>query len=275
MGLKTCKQWIILGIVLLGWSGAAHAQPVITVPQPVVQGLAPDIRIAGLRPNEQVKLYSLWMHTRWEQAAPGDWRPVPAPVVAWAELQADRRGRVDLARADVRRGTWRGRDPYGPFWSGRRPGSAAGAELPPLPASVRPETLREGEMRLLVVRGDTVIAQAPVRFGPAPNLRFAEVTQGQWHGVYAAPIGARRLPTIILLHGSEGGGRDEARAMAARYAANGFAALALNYFAWDMKNLPAIPNVHVNIPLERIAEARTWLEGQPEADVSRLGLYGH
>lgn len=254
---------------------ASPAQPAIVLPRPLIEGFAPDIRINGLRPRETVRVFGLRMFSRWEEATPGNWRPVPAPVVSWADVTADRRGMVDLGRAQVRQGSWRGADPYGLFWSGRRPGSAAGASLPALPSGVRLDALRDGDTRMLVARGDAIVAQMPLRYASPPNLRITEVTRGGWHGVYAAPQGGRRLPTLILLHGSEGGDRDGARQLAARFAGQGFAALTLNYFAWDFKNLPDIPNVHVNVPIERIADARDWLATQAETDTGRIGLYGH
>ena len=101
------------------------------------------------------------------------------------------------------------------------------------------------------------------------------MAEGRINGAYAAPNDGKRHPAVILLHGSEGGDRDAARALAVRFAGHGYAAFALNYFAWDLKGLPDVPNAHVNQPIELIGQVRDWLRAQPEADVERIGLYGH
>ncbi|MES2753527.1 MAG: acyl-CoA thioester hydrolase/BAAT C-terminal domain-containing protein, partial [Pseudomonadota bacterium] len=67
----------------------------------------------------------------------------------------------------------------------------------------------------------------------------------------------------------------EAHDQAVRFAGKGYAAFALNYFAWDLKKLTGPPNYHVNQPIELIAQVRDWLATRPEADVRRLGVYGH
>lgn len=83
------------------------------------------------------------------------------------------------------------------------------------------------------------------------------------------------MPVIILLHGSEGGGADGARSLATRFAGQGYAAFALNYFAWDLKALKGPPNYHVNQPIELIGQVRDWLTLRPEVDPRRIGLHGH
>ncbi len=47
----------------------------------------------------------------------------------------------------------------------------------------------------------------------------------------AGQYGVRSLPTVLLLHGSEGGKLDDAQALAERFAGQGFAALSVIYFA--------------------------------------------
>lgn len=144
-----------------------------------------------------------------------------------------------------------------------------------LPNGVTASRAARGEIALLVTAGGNVLGSGKLTYREPTGLTVRPVAQGRLNGVFAAPANERRRPAIILLHGSEGGGAEEARAMAVRFAGQGYAAFALNYFAWDLKGLRGPPNHHVNQPIELIAEVRDWLALQPEADVSRLALYGH
>jgi dienelactone hydrolase len=78
-------------------------------------------------------------------------------------------------------------------------------------------------------------------------------------GAFAAPgdpaggAGAARglRPAIILLHGSEGGDSASARVLAEAFAAQGYAAFALTYFAWGGR-IPGVPAALVNVPIEMV-----------------------
>jgi len=119
-----------------------------------------------------------------------------------------------------------------------------------------------------------VIADEIVSFAEPPGLAVESVAAGRLNGVFAAPQGARHLPAIILLHGSEGGGAESARRLATRFAGQGYAAFALNWFAYDVARLPGVPNKHVNQPIELIDQVRAWLARRPEVDAGRIGVYG-
>jgi dipeptidyl aminopeptidase/acylaminoacyl peptidase len=94
--------------------------------------------------------------------------------------------------------------------------------------------------------------------------------------VFVAPPGAQRLPTLIHLHGSEGGSINKARHDAMTYAGRGFATLAIAYFAWDYEAEGLdIPRSHINIPVETLDRARAWLASRPESDAARIGLIGN
>lgn len=238
----------------------------------IVAGFAPEIRLNGVAPGETIDMFGIRMFQNWEPTVDGSWAPVPRPVISFARLQVASGGSIDLGKADVVDGTWTGADPYGLLWSGRR-ADRPGTVLPP--SSFEVSNLRNEEGRVLAVRNGAIIADAPITFSAPPAVVIEDVSSGRVTGAFAFPEGAESRPVVILLHGSEGGGRDAARDMAQRYAGHGFAAFALNYFAWDFQNLTDVPNVHVNQPIEVIADVRDWLTTRPEADVSRLGIYGH
>lgn len=262
-------------VMVAAWSNVAVAEVRIDT-APVVSGKPPAIRVVGLVSNERVRVHLFRMFSRWTTNDPtqrSGWRKTPRPLHAWADVRADARGVVDLRRARVVAGTYRGTDAYGLMWSGRRAEDPllAGAAVP----SFDPAILRDNENRLVVTRGPAMLAQAALRSAAPPGLVERSVADGTLNGGYAAPADGRRHPALILLHGSEGGDRADARAIAQRFAGQGFAAFALNYFAWDLKGIAGVPNAHVNQPIELLATVRDWLAAQPEADVARIGVYGH
>lgn len=264
---------VSLLFVSIAWAGVASAEVVLVGARTVASGDAPALRLEGLAPREVVRVHALRKFSRWADDGTGRWVESPAVLHAWADYQADARGTVNLARAAPIRGTYSGPDPLGLLWSGHRRGSPelAGVAAPDIYAPAQ----QQGAVYLSIVRRDAVAARAELRFVEPPGLRVVTVAEPGLNGVFAAPADGRVRPALVLLHGSEGGGAEEARAMATRYAAKGYAALAVNYFAWDLKGLTGIPNVHVNHPIENLERARAWLATRPEADIERFGVYGH
>jgi dienelactone hydrolase len=243
---------------------------------PVVSGYEPAILVKGLARRGGVRVHMLRMFTKWETNDPTKrtgWRQVPQPLHAWADFRADAKGDIDLRRSRATAGTYRGVDAYGLMWSGRKAGDAMlrEASVPGFDMN----SLRAGETRIVVTRGASILAQAPLGSAPPARSIVKIVAQGALNGTYAAPTDGRRHPAVILLHGSEGGDRDAARALAQRFAGRGFAAFALNYFAWDLKGLPGVPNAHVNQPIELLTQVREWLGAQPQVEPRRIGIYGH
>lgn len=266
--------WSLVGLMLVAQAPAASAVR-IEAP-PVVAGFAPVTRINGLTPHEVVRVHLFRVFTRWVTDDPTQrtgWHEVPQPLHAWVAVRADARGQVDLSRAQPDEGTYRGVDAYGLMWSGRKPGDASLSDA--AVAGFDPATLPVGAARLVVTRGHTEVAQASVASSTPAGITTTFVADGTLNGSYAAPADGRRHPALILLHGSEGGDRDGATALAQRFAGQGFAAFSLNWFAWDLKGLSGVPNVHANQPIELLTRVRDWLATRPEADVARVGVYGH
>lgn len=242
----------------------------------VVSGFPPVVRLSGLGSGETIRVHLFRMYARWETADPAKrtgWRQVPQPLHAWVDARAGRRGRLDLARAVPLAGTYRGADAYGLSWSGRKPGDRALS--PAVVADFNLGSIEQGASRLVVTRGSQVVAQALLRISAPAGLRTVELAEGPLNGFFAVPDSGRSHPAVILLHGSEGGDRDAAREIAQRFAGQGFAAFALNYFAWDLKNIVGVPNEHVNQPIELLEQVRTWLAAQPQVAAGRIGAYSH
>lgn len=80
--------------------------------------------------------------------------------------------------------------------------------------------------------------------------------------------GGRRLPAILVLGGSEGG-LDTISGMAADFARQGYAALALAYW-----REPGLPQTLEGVPLEYFDQAVAWLKARPDIDPRGIGAIG-
>ena len=265
---------LAIATAIIVCASPAVATDIVVEPRTkVASGSEPGIAITGLSYRQRVRIHAFASFGRWIDGGGGRYKEVVDTYHSWADVTADRQGRVAMDRANVRNGTYAGVDGYGLLWSMRKPRDPILANAAPTGSDApRPA---KGTTSLLVTAAGKIIGSGKVEYREPPGLSVKIVTEGRLNGAYAAPADKRRRPVIILLHGSEGGGAEEARSLAVRYAGQGFAAFALNYFAWDLKKLDGPPNHHVNQPIELIAEVRDWLARQPEADVTRLALYGH
>ena len=240
-------------------------------------GETPRIAITGLEPGEMVGVHLFRVVNRWLPDGKGGWRNEPTPMHGWARIRTDAQGKIDLATAIPEDGTSKAVGPVTLFWSARRASDPLVAEQAFARQGV---TLKDDGTHLLrVTRGQTIIAEHRLRITverPDAAMTRIEIRTPQLSGFFAAPAGARNLPVILHLHGSEGGSPAKARDIAQRYAELGFATLAINYFAWDYEagGLP-VPNAHRNIPVELLDRARLWLADRPEADTARIALVGN
>lgn len=238
-------------------------------------GETPEPRVEGLQPGEIVSLHLLRQMTRWLPDGNGGWRAEPTLMHGWARYQADSEGTVSTVELAPQAGSSVAVGSRTMFWSARRSGDPLLAEQVFAEAGVA--LTSETTLMLRVARGEEVIAERS--FGidrtRAAMTKIDIITPGLV-GVFAAPSGAMALPTIIHLHGSEGGSLAKSRDIAQRYAEAGFATLAVAYFAWphEANGLP-LPNEHRNVPLELLERARDWLSERPEAAVDRIGLVGN
>lgn len=252
--------------------GAGSTDPVRIFPETGwANGFDPGIAVRGLTPGETVRIHAFRPFQRWDKMD-GKWVSTATLYHGWADVRADASGVVEMDRAVVGAGTYRGIDGYGLIWSMRRPTDPAVAGT--RPAGLKPVKYTGGT-RIVVTRGSEILADTMLVSRDPPNLDVETIADGALNGVFAAPKSGRNLPTIILLHGSEGGGSDSARAQAVRFAGQGYAAFALNYFAWDMQGLKGVPNTHINLPIELIDRVRQLLVARREVDGKRIALYGH
>lgn len=250
-------------------AASAAAAPRLPTPAPIVSGFAPAITVEGLQNKDQVRLWTVRRFTRWEEID-GRWTEVQVVLYAWADY-VPRRGEVDVRTSASVRGTYIGVDAYGLLWSGRPADDPMIAEAHPPSADVTAGST--GHLVALV--NGREIGRASLTQREPDGLRITQVRAEGFAGVYAAPADGHTHPVVLLLHGSEGGNLDDARALAVRFAGQGYAALSVIYFAWDLAKVGGVASAHVNTPIELLRRARDWVALQPEADTGRLGVYGH
>ena len=265
------RQLLLTVVITIGVAAVLAAQVAVEPSGTVVSGYPPNITIRGLHSGETVRVHSLRTYGR-GQVVDGKWVERDEILHAWVDVRADRRGVVSLESARPVAGTYSSIDGRGLLWSMRRPGDAALASA----RFVGQDRVPPAETtRLVVERRGQVVAEGLLRFVDAPGISVEVVAEGDVNGTFAAPRTAKRAPALILLHGSEGGSKDGSRRVATLWAGLGYAAFALNYFAYDDAKVAGVPrNVHVNQPIEAIEKVREWLAKRSQADVDRLGLFG-
>ncbi len=175
-------------------------------------------------------------------------------------------GKIELGTAIPREGSYSGADPRGLFWSMVPTGL-------PLPADLKP-----GQVLLRVEQEGRPPAAAVIEFTQSvPDVTVEEVKDFPG-AVFAYPNGKKGLPTLIVLGGAEGGARS-VRGEGPKFASRGFAVLVLPYYSppklpMGEREIKELPADFVDIPIERLNQARTWIAGRAEADQRRIGLYG-
>lgn len=85
---------------------------------------------------------------------------------------------------------------------------------------------------------------------------------------YIRPNTQGRHPALLILGGSEGG-TEGVRRLAAPFAAQGYAVLALSYFGAE-----GLPQNLDQIPLEYFATGLRWLAARREVDAAHIGVFG-
>jgi uncharacterized protein len=101
-----------------------------------------------------------------------------------------------------------------------------------------------------------------------PGAIKTNIREAGLYGVLYAPEGARNLPVVIAIGGSEGG-LDVASTAARSFAQRGYVVLALAYW-----RAPGLPQSLENVRLEYFKQAIDWLKTRPEADPQRIGFLG-
>lgn len=232
----------------------------------IVRGAPSDLRIVGLTPGAPVELIT--RRSAILDRQDGD-RTVPDTVLfaARAVFVADRRGTVNVDRTAPRDGDWRTADPHAPFWAMRRVAA-------PDPVEARP-AITPPVVEVRVRQGGREVARRTFAFPSLPPGAARVVLGAGFAGAWATPATPGRHPVLLALHGSEGGDTTDAKSLARRFAALGYATFAVTYVAYAWSGaLPGVPVAFDSIPVETLDRARRWAGAQPEADTTRTGIWG-
>lgn len=244
---------------------ACAAEPALRIePGPVVlDGEPVQLSINGVAPGDEVTLSA----QRWF-APLSTQRPRPRLVRSEAVFLANGKGRVDLRSSPSLRGTYRGVDPRGIFWSMQPVVGIERAEA---------ESVDTTEVRFELYVANTLQDRTSLRLIPAlPEVRTIPVDSLPG-ALFAIPPSATKLPAVVIIGGSEGGSL--ITLAAAPLASHGFAVLALPVFSppdrrTAAREIPELPAHWADMPVETLNRARDWLSKRPEVDASRIALHG-
>ncbi len=240
----------------------------------VLDGNSPHLLITGLQPGEEATVDAFRRTTVYPSATtPAE--PVLAHAIA--VFRADDIGMIAVDSGVPVRGTYKGADGLGLLWSGTRL-QLAGSPGEPVTQNLNIKNEQEFVIRVEAasIGSGRWIEIRLVSTDGADNVEIVAIAQPGLNGVFARPRTARSqsLPSLILLHGSEGGNMVAARAAAIRFAQLGYAAFALNYFAWPAAGISGIPQALINVPVEELDTARTWLARQSGVDAQHVSVWG-
>ena len=265
--------------VFVDWSTFAIAETpqsesaTLTVPKTVVDGNNLGFKISGLKPSEVVRLHALRSLEKWRNDN-GKWMRVRQALHAFVDFKASSSGTIDVDTATPIRGTYQEPDSLAILRSGYRFGDPALKDVKVLDEALLAKEPAD-RVHLKLERDGQIAVEAGFRIvDSAPGLKFEEVKGAGWHAVYAWPVNQSNLRTVVSLHGSEGGSIGKARGRAAQFASQGFATLAMNYFAYPHEAIPGVPDKHLEIKIENLQAARDWLSKRKEVDASHFAVHG-
>ncbi len=275
LSLSLAGSLVALSVALTSAPATAQ-QFTITPANPVLLGEPVAILLSGLSANEDVKITAERVMTEWGSEKRALYR-------AEATFAVGADGTLDLARANPKRGSYGGSakraDARGLFWS-MKPVAASGA------GDVSPDRkLLETRLQARSLNGDKVVAETVITFiKESPDVKTEPIAKfpGAVFAIQTNASGVKtKRPAIILLGGSEGGSM--VTRGAAQLASYGFAVLALPYYSppeWPSQKaeLPALPAAFADIPIERLNEARAWLQAREVAnadvDAKQIAIHG-
>ncbi len=274
-------QFINYGLVYLV---GALAMPVfafaqsfqVSPPNPVLTGQPMSIKLVGFTPATTVTVTS---ERAWTSLDSSDKMIL---YKAQAQFMTDRNGQVDLTTAVpiedklATSDTYKKADIRGLFWSMQPTQTQATAGQ------------TQAQIKLTATQNEKIVASHSVVMESfSSDLKIQNVAQfpGSIFALRPSKIGQNnssavpaKRPAIIVLGGSEGGAslvNDSAK----RLASLGFATLSLPYYSppqWPSRKpeVAGLPTQFVDIPIERLNQAREYLRNRDDVDGDHIALYG-
>ncbi len=245
----------LAALPILSWAQSFQIAPA----NPVLAGEPVSISLSGLPASSEVKITAERMIVSFGQTKPALYR-------ASATFAVGADGKLDLATAAPKSGSYKGADIRGLFWSMTPVGGEAPADR------------KVQQVRLVASSADKELANANIEFiNSLPEVKIEKVEKFPG-AVFASLPGTAKRPVIIVLGGSEGGS-SAARDESPRLASRGFAVLGLPYYSpgqWpsNKREIEALPEAFADIPVDRLNEAYEWLKARPDVDATRIALYG-
>ncbi len=175
----------------------------------ILDGDPPHLLVTGLQPGQPATVHALRLADAY---SPTPSAPTSVLAHAQATFFADPTGRIDLDTAAPIRGTYLSPDPQGLLWSGTR----LPLEGDPTQPFTRNLHLQPNDILLHIEVPSSQSADTTIHLtDAAETLDLQPVALPHLNGFFARPKAnpkANPTPTIILLHGSEGGNPASARA---------------------------------------------------------------
>ena len=249
------KESVIAAALMLGLAsgigGATELKGIVT-PSTALYGEPFSWKVTGLRPGERVRIKTASKDARmifWESEA---------------VFKADASGAVDMNRQAPVSGSYREADIFGLLWS-MKPANSD----PKKPVAYRHDGVNGWMVDLTATNSAGTTATTRFRCvfqKPGDALVRVPLEQDGLRGFLYYPVEGGPFPGLIILGGSEG---RLFEGWAQAFAANGFAALSLAWFAY-----PGLPEELVEIPLEYFDRAAAWMKAQRKVKAGGLGLMG-
>lgn len=256
--LNFVMPFLALAVLPIGAQAAAQEFE-LTKGETINAGEPVEIRLTGLPPETDVEIEARRVLKSYYRRG--------MPRLAYrsaATFRSDADGVIDLARTPAQSGSYEGTDAAGLFWS----------MTPVSDESVSPD--------------DTVLLEAFIDQRSVASSSFempferasfrVEEMPGLPGSYFAAAEGQSDSPVIILVDGADSLG-DSREVVMPQLVAQGYSVLHFATFELvygpGKPTVEGLPGQYVDIPIDRLQEARDWLAAQPGVDEDRIGLYGY
>ncbi len=228
---------------LLSSEGGKEPQFVIDNKEPLMDEII-KIKIVNLPPNKKVKVS--------QESSEGE---------GSAFFLSSKKGVVDFSAQEPLPGScYKGINPMGLFLFEKRKKESSLFYSSPTDQPVLTELKAEVDGK--------IIAQIKInRWWLKSGIERKEIRKPGFVAVLFKPISREKLPTIVVLGGSEGGLSSQKKA--GLLASHGYITLALAYFREE-----GLPKDLCNIPVETVKEGIEFLKGLPEVNKERIGIFG-
>lgn len=255
---QVLRRLSLLGLIYVAPAFAATLQ---VAPKAALYDAPVHIVVSGLKPDAVVTLKLRTTDARGHQ-----WH-------SQATFHANLGGELNLAHAAPLKGSYRGVEPMGLFWS-MRPSKARKFEYAMPTTGSSKKRLSAGTSYTLtaIVHGNVIGKDTLVRRAIAPDVTVRRIRRRGFYADLYYPrryaSGKEKYPALIALGGAKGGIR-AADQFGAWLSSHGFVVLSLAWYRFG-----TLPKNMVHVPVNTINKGLDYLASQPFVDPSRIGLIG-